>query len=153
MHDPCGAVASRCPASVEDERLLDADEGACWARADEAVLARGLPVAGGGGAVGAVAAGVLAVEGREEEPLGVLGPDERLGGQLPWLAGGEVDVGDEEQIRVRAARNLGLEVVAHQLLVRRAEAEAHRQSPGRRRRRRRWHRFPFPAGAARLRLR
>jgi len=149
VHDPGGAVASGRPASVEDERLLDADEGACWARADEAVLARGLPVPGSGGAVGAVAAGVLAVEGREEEPLEVVGPDEGLGGQLPGLARREVDIGDEEQVRVRATRDLGLEVVPHQLLVRRAEAEPYRQS--RRQLRRRMHRFrpSFPRCAGR----
>jgi hypothetical protein len=148
VHDPGGAVASRRPASVEDERLLDADEGACSARADEAVLARGLPVAGGGRAVGAVAAGVLAVEGREEEPLGVVRPDEGLGGQLPGLAGGEIDVGDEEKVRVRASGDLGLEVVAYQLLVCWAEAEPDGQRLRRRRRRRRRHRFPRCAALA-----
>ena len=128
VHDPGGAEAPRSSAAVEDEGLLDADEGAGGAGADEAVLAGGLPVAGGGGAVGAVAAGILAVAGGEEEPLGVVGLDNGHGREIPGLAGGEVHVRDEEEVRVAPPSDLSLQIVPHQLLVRRPETEPHRQN-------------------------
>lgn len=144
MNDPWGAEAAGSPAAVEDEGLLDADEGFVvvgGGGADEAVLAGGLPVAGGGGAVGAGAlAGVLwAVAAGEEEPLRVVGLDDGLGREVPWLAARQVHVGDHQQVRVPVPGDLALQVVSHQLLVRRPEAEPHRQNLRRRR-----HRHCFP---------
>ncbi len=80
VHDPLGLAALGGAAAVEDERLAHADGGGGGgggglaggdggAAGDGAVLAGGLPVAGAGGAVGAVAGGVLAVAEAEEVPL------------------------------------------------------------------------------------
>jgi hypothetical protein len=72
VHDPAGLDAVGGPAPVEDERLAHADDGGggAAAAAHLAVLARGLPVARPGGAVGARPRGVLAVPEAEEVPLG-----------------------------------------------------------------------------------
>lgn len=71
VHDPAGLDAVGGSAPVEDERLAHADDGAAAAAAAHlAVLARGLPVARLGGAVGARPRRVLAVPEAEEVPLG-----------------------------------------------------------------------------------
>ena len=66
MHDPVGLLAVRRAAAVEDERLAHADGAA---RLDALVAARGLPEAGLGGAVGAVARRILLVLMAEEVPV------------------------------------------------------------------------------------
>lgn len=73
--------------------------------ADLPVLSRGLPVPAGGGAVGAGAVGVLAVEAAEEVPLGVAAAEARPGGEVPWLELVEVDLGDGVHLE-RAAQHL-----------------------------------------------
>lgn len=47
-------------------------------RLDDPILASSLPVPSLGGPVGPDTVGVLAVLGREEEPLGIIRPDQRL---------------------------------------------------------------------------
>uniref|UniRef100_A0A0E0KVB1 DUF834 domain-containing protein n=1 Tax=Oryza punctata TaxID=4537 RepID=A0A0E0KVB1_ORYPU len=82
VHDPLGLGAPGGSPLVEHQRLPHPDHraaaggfagggGAAAAAAgdDGAVLARGLPVAGAGGAVGALPRGVLAVVQAEEVPL------------------------------------------------------------------------------------
>jgi hypothetical protein len=76
VHDPVGALAAGCAAAVEDERLAEAVDAAV--AGDAAVLAGGLPVPRGRGAVGARPVGVLAVARAEEEPLQVALRQERL---------------------------------------------------------------------------
>jgi hypothetical protein len=67
VHDPAGLDAVGGPPAVEDERLAHAHDGA--AAPHLAVLARGLPVARPGGAVGPRPRRVLAVAEAEEVPL------------------------------------------------------------------------------------
>jgi hypothetical protein len=76
VHDPVGALAAGGATAVEDERLAEAVDAAVAGNA--AVLARGLPVPRGRGAVGAGTVGVLAVAGAEEEPFQVSFRQERL---------------------------------------------------------------------------
>lgn len=97
--------------------------------ADLPVLSRGLPVPAGGGAVGAGAVGVLAVEAAEEVPLGVAAAEARPGGEVPWLELVEVDLGDGVHLE-RAAQHLALEVVGDELLVGGVEAEGGRGGKG-----------------------
>jgi len=67
VHDPAGLATPGGPPRVEDERLLQADEG--LAPEDLPVLARRLPVAGLGGLVRPQPRRVLAVLDAEEVPL------------------------------------------------------------------------------------
>ena len=76
VHDPVRALAAGGTAAVEDERLAEAVDAAV--AGDAPVLARGLPVARGRGAVGARPVGVLAVAGAEKEPFQVSFRQERL---------------------------------------------------------------------------
>lgn len=139
MHDPVGALALGRASGVEDERLLHTDDSGSMAHLP--VLAGGLPVPAGGGAVGAGAVGVLAVEAAEEVPLGVTGAEAGAGGKVPWLDLVEVDLGDGIHLE-RATEDLALEVVGDELLIRWVEAEPRgergRLRPRRRRSRRRW---------------
>jgi hypothetical protein len=120
VHDPVGALSLGRASRVEDERLLHADDPGAVAHLP--VLASGLPVASVGGAVGAGAVGVLAVEAAEEVPLGVAGAEAGAGGEVPGLDLVEVDLGDGVDLE-GAAEHLALEVVGDELLVRGVEAE------------------------------
>lgn len=121
MHDPVGPLASWGPSSMEDEGLLHADDPG--GVVDRAILACGLPVALGGGPVGAGAVGVLAIEGTEEVPHHVAGPEAGEGGEVPWLPLVQIDLGDGIH-HEGAAAHLALQVVADQLLVGGLEPEA-----------------------------
>lgn len=132
MHDPVGALALGGAAGVEDEGLLHADGGG--AVADLPVLAGGLPVAAGGGAVGAGAVGVLAVEAAEEVPLGVAAAEAGAGGEVPWLHLVQVHLRDGVHLE-RPPMDLPLQVVGHQLLIRRVEPESRCEGGGLGRRR------------------
>jgi hypothetical protein len=69
VHDPAGLDAVGGSPLVEHERLPHADDGARGRASHLAVLARGLPVPGLGGAVRARSRRVLAVPEAEEVPL------------------------------------------------------------------------------------
>jgi hypothetical protein len=140
VHDPVAPLPLGRPAGVEDERLLHPD--GLPAVVDLAVLSRGLPVSPRRGAVGPVpraspAAGAgpgdLAVEAREEVPLGVAAPDAGEGGEVPGLEAVEVDLGDGVDAEA-AAEDAAAEVVGDELLVGGVEAEARGEGDLRRRR-------------------
>ena len=136
VHYPVGALALGRASGVEDERLLHPHDPGPMAHLP--VLAGGLPVPPGCGAVGAGAVGVLAVEAAEEVPLGVAGAEAGAGGEVPGLELVEIDLGDGVDLEW-AAEDLALEVVGDELLVRGVEAEARREGGGLRLRgRRRW---------------
>jgi len=117
---------------VEDEGLLHTD-GMLLALValglDYPVLASSLPVSRLGGPVRPATVGVLAVLGGEEEPLGIIGPDQGLIWEVPRLALADVDLGDDLGLGVDPAGDLALEVVGDELLVGGVEAEAERQRP------------------------
>ena len=81
MHNPPRALALGGTTTVEDEGLLHTD-GMLLALValglDYPVLASSLPVSRLGGPVRPATVGVLAVLGGEEEPLGIVGPDQGL---------------------------------------------------------------------------
>lgn len=81
MHNPPCALTLGGTSTVEDKGLLHTN-GMLLALVtlglDDPVLASSLPVSGLGGPVRPATVGVLAVLGREEEPLGIVGPDQRL---------------------------------------------------------------------------
>lgn len=93
VHDPVGPGAMGGAAIVEHESLLHADDAA--AAVDGAVLAGGLPVSPGGGAVGMGPVRVLAVDGTEEVPLQVAALEAGAAGQLPRLALAQINLSDD----------------------------------------------------------
>lgn len=128
MHDPVGAAAAGAAAFVEDEALLHADRllasiaGRLALYDDGAVLTGGLPEALAGGAVGTVGAVVLAVEGAEEEPLPVPGPEAGVPGEVP--RGPLVELHLRNGVHAEGQPgDLAPQVVPHQLHVRRVEPE------------------------------
>ena len=78
MHNPPSALTLGGTSAVEDKGLLHTN-GMLLALVtlglDDPVLASGLPVSSLGGPVRPAAVGVLAVLGREEEPLRIVGLD------------------------------------------------------------------------------
>ena len=127
VHYPVGALALGRASGVEDERLLHPDDPGPMAHLP--VLAGGLPVPPGCGAVGAGAVGVLAVEAAEEVPLGVAGAEAGAGGEVPGLELVEVDLGDGVDAEA-AAEDAAAEVVGDELLVGGVEAEPRGQFHG-----------------------
>ena len=114
VHDPVGPLATGGSAEVEDEGFLHADN--LGGVSDGPVFPGGLPVALNGGAIGAGAIGVLAIEGAEEVPLHVAGAETREGGEIPRLPLVEINLGDGIHAKWET-RNLALQVIAHQLFI------------------------------------
>lgn len=69
VHDPLGLLAAGGSASVEDERLLHAEEHPGGSAVDLPVLSCGFPVTSAGGPVRPETRRVLAVSKAEEVPL------------------------------------------------------------------------------------
>jgi hypothetical protein len=81
VHDPTGALPFGGTSLVKHEGLLHADDmllPLVTLGLDHPVLASGLPVPGLCRPVGPDPVGVLAILGREEEPLWIFGTDQRF---------------------------------------------------------------------------
>jgi hypothetical protein len=90
---------------------------------DDPVLPGCLPVPGLRRPVRPAAIRVLAVLGREEEPLRILRTDQRFIWEVPGLALADVDLRYDLDLGLNLARDLPLEVVPDELLVGGVEPE------------------------------